>query len=180
MAVSAANSLAIAATVPKGWPASLSHAALSVRSRAASIAVAMSASIHCTIWCWPIGTPKDLRSRAYATASSHAPAAIPTAWAAIPMRPPSSAPMAILKPMPSPASRFPTGTRQSSKTNSAVSEARRPSLSSTRGTPNPGVPFSIRRAEMPWCPVVRSVWQKTRAAAASRPFVTKSFRPLTT
>src|SRR5205814_59010 len=38
--------------------------------RAPSIAVVMSASIHWTIWCWPIGTPKDLRSRAYSSAFS--------------------------------------------------------------------------------------------------------------
>ena len=31
---------------------------------AASMAVAMSASIHCTIWCWPMGTPNALRSLA--------------------------------------------------------------------------------------------------------------------
>jgi len=86
MAVSAAKSLAIAAAVVYGLPASFSVAARSVRSRAPSMAVAMSASIHWTIWCWPIGTPNDFRSRAYASAFSYAPVAIPTAWAAIPIR----------------------------------------------------------------------------------------------
>ena len=62
MAVSEAKSLAIAAAVPYGLPRSFRTAARQVSSRAASTAVAMSASIHWIIWCWPIGTPKDRRS----------------------------------------------------------------------------------------------------------------------
>jgi len=64
MAVSDANSFAMAAAVPYGFPASFSAAARRVRSRAPSMAVTMSASIHWTIWCRPIGTPNDFRSRA--------------------------------------------------------------------------------------------------------------------
>ena len=64
MAVSDAQSLAMAAAAPKTAPVSLSQAARHVSIRAASMDVAMSASIHCTIWCWPMGWPKLFRSRA--------------------------------------------------------------------------------------------------------------------
>ena len=57
--------------------------------------------------------------------------------------------MAILKPMPSAPSRQAAGTRQSVKTNSAVSEARRPSLSSVLPTWKPGCPSRTRNAEIP-------------------------------
>src|SRR5881409_230412 len=67
IAVSAAKSLAIAASFVYGWPASLRLAAFSVMSRAPSMAVAMSASIQPTIWCSPISTPNALRSHAYLT-----------------------------------------------------------------------------------------------------------------
>jgi len=55
-----------------------------------------------------------------------------------------------------------------------------PSLSSVLATVKPRVPFSMTKAEMPRCPLARSVWQKTRAKAASRPVVMKRLRPLTT
>ena len=55
-----------------------------------------------------------------------------------------------------------------------------PSLSSVLTTVKPGVPFSIRKALMPRCPAARSVCAKTRAAEASRPLVTKIFRPSST
>ena len=141
------------------------------------MATAMSASIHWIIWCSPIGTPKAFRSRAYATERAYAPAAIPSAWAAIPTRPPSIADRAILNPWPSSPRRFAAGTRQPSKTSSAVSDARIPSLSSVLVTVNPGVPFSTTKAEMPRCPWARSVWQKTSANDASRPVVMKRLQP---
>ena len=105
---------------------------------------------------------------------------MPTAWAAMPMRPPSSAAMAILKPSPSAPRRFAAETRHPSNTNSAVSEARSPSLSSTLGTRNPGVPFSMRNAEIPRCAFAASVWTKTRATVDSRPLVTNTLRPSST
>ncbi len=105
---------------------------------------------------------------------------MPSAWAAMPIRPPSMATIATLKPSPSAPRRFATGTRQSSKTNSAVSEARMPSLSSVFPTWKPGVPFSTRKALMPRLFLVRSVWAKVSAACASRPLVTKTFRPAMT
>jgi len=98
----------------------------------------------------------------------------------MPIRPPSSAAIAILNPRPSSPSRFAAGTRQSSNTSSAVSEARMPSLSSVFETVKPGVPFSTMKAEMPRCRFSRSVWQNTSANCASRPLVMKSFVPLTT
>ena len=55
-----------------------------------------------------------------------------------------------------------------------------PSLSSVLTTVKPGVPFSTRKALIPWWPLARSVWAKTSAAAASRPLVTKILRPLRT
>src|SRR6266851_5188249 len=102
---------------------------------------------------------------------------MPTAWAPMPMRPPSMVVMAILNPSPSSPSRLDAGTRQPSNRNSAVSDARMPSFSSVLTTVKPGVPFSTRKALMPRGPFVRSVWAKTRAAYASRPLLTKIFRP---
>src|SRR5439155_1722555 len=84
---------------------------------------------------------------------------------------------AILNPWPSSPRRFAAGTRQPSKTSSAVSDARIPSLSSVLVTVNPGVPFSTTKAEMPRCPWARSVWQKTSANDASRPVVMKRLQP---
>ena len=52
-----------------------------------------------------------------------------------------------------------------------------PSLSSVLTTVKPGVPFSTRKALIPRGPFARSVWVKTRVAAASRPVETKIFRP---
>jgi len=69
---------------------------------------------------------------------------MPTAWVAMPMRPPSMAVSAMRKPWPSSPMRLATGTRHSSNTSSAVSEARMPSLSSVFDTLKPGVPFSTR------------------------------------
>ena len=55
--------------------------------------------------------------------------AMPRAWAAMPIRPPSRVAMAILKPSPSLPSRFSLGTFTSLKINSAVEEERIPILS---------------------------------------------------
>ncbi len=59
---------------------------------------------------------------------------MPTAWLAMPMRPPSSPDSAIFSPMPSSPSRFSAGTRQFSKLICAVSLACWPILSSSRAT----------------------------------------------
>ena len=57
-AISLAKSLAIAASFRQGRPASFRLAACQMSWRAASICVAMSASLNCTAWCSKIGWPK--------------------------------------------------------------------------------------------------------------------------
>ena len=86
---SEANSLACAATSPKSRPWSLSHAARQTSPRAASISVAMSATMKATPWNVPIGRPNCSRVWAYGIDASSAPCAMPTASAPIEMRPPS-------------------------------------------------------------------------------------------
>ena len=61
----------------------------------------MSASIAEIIWNSPIARPNCFRSRAYFVATSSAPWAIPTAWAAIPGRERSNVCIAIANPSPS-------------------------------------------------------------------------------
>src|SRR5207249_5299145 len=56
--------------------------------------------------------------------------------------PPSRISIAFTNPMPSSPKRFSSGTRQSSKTTLAVSDARRPSLFSFFDGANPFMPFS--------------------------------------
>ena len=55
-------------------------------------------------------------------------------------------------PRPSRPSRFDTGTRQSSKINSAIGDVRSPILSSGRLTVIPGVSRSMMKAVMPITP----------------------------
>ena len=81
--------------------------------------------------------PNCLRSRAYAVATSRAPCAIPTAWAAIPGRLRSSVRIAMSNPSPSAPRRFAAGTRTLSKASSAVGLPRRPILCSIRVTAKP-------------------------------------------
>ena len=65
IAMSVANSLALAASMLYGRPASRRRAACSVSARAAEICVAMSASMKPTPWKSTIGWPNWSRSRAY-------------------------------------------------------------------------------------------------------------------
>ena len=65
------------------------------------------------------------------------------------MRPPSRVFMACLKPTPSSPSRLASGTRTSSRINSDVSLARRPSLFSCLPARKPFMPFSSTKALMP-------------------------------
>ena len=74
---------------------------------------------------------------------------MPTACAAIPMRPPSSVAIAILKPSPSSPSRSATGTFTSVRKISTVPEALTPSLTWWRERSKPGAAASTRKAEMP-------------------------------
>jgi hypothetical protein len=78
-----------------------------------------------------------------------------------------------------------TGTRQSSKTSVAVSDARMPSLFSTFVTYMPGVPASTTNALMPARPADRSTVAQTTTkpsdfSAAMRPLVQKILVPLIT
>ena len=100
LAVSEANSLAIADSRVWLCPRDFSHAARQVKSRAASISVSMSASMKPTAWWSMIRLPKVLRSPAYSAAASKAARAMPSACAAMPMRPQSSVLIATLKPLP--------------------------------------------------------------------------------
>src|SRR6266508_4604011 len=76
---SLASSLAMPASTSLRWPASLSRAALTIRAWAASILVAISASLNATAWCCASGLPKVTRCWAYAIASSNARIEIPQA-----------------------------------------------------------------------------------------------------
>jgi hypothetical protein len=51
-------------------PLRASHAARQMSSRAASISVAMFASLNAMAWCWMIGLPNALRSLAYSSENS--------------------------------------------------------------------------------------------------------------
>ena len=96
-------------------PRSARAAALYTISRAASIFIAMSASMNCTPWKSLTGLPNCLRSLVYPIAASSAPWAMPTACAPIVGRVWSRLASAVLKPVPgSPMMRSP-GIRQSSK-----------------------------------------------------------------
>ena len=69
----------------------------------------MSAIFACVIWNEPIGWPNALRSFTNWIVASYAARERPTACDAMPMRPASSTPIAILKPSPSSPMRFSTG-----------------------------------------------------------------------
>mmetsp|Transcript_1151 Transcript_1151/g.3226 ORF Transcript_1151/g.3226 Transcript_1151/m.3226 type:complete len:239 (+) Transcript_1151:88-804(+) len=127
-----------------------------------------------------MGLPNAWRSAAYVAATSSAACAMPSACAAMPMRPPSSVCMAILKPSPGSPSIAALGTAQSSKMRFAVDDPRIPSLSSGAPTEKPGASRSTRNAEMPLCFRDLSVVAKTTAASASRALVIQALVPFKT
>mmetsp|Transcript_17854 Transcript_17854/g.54891 ORF Transcript_17854/g.54891 Transcript_17854/m.54891 type:complete len:405 (+) Transcript_17854:129-1343(+) len=135
---SAAKTLAMDANIVLDAPVSMMAADLCTSKRAASMPVAMSASMKLSAWCSAMGLPMVLRSLAYASASSVARRATPTAPAATGGRVLSKAPMAILKPAPSWPSTFSAGTTTSSKKSGRVSEQRWPMLMSLSPTVMPG------------------------------------------
>ena len=98
----------------------------------------------------------------------------------MPIRPPSSVCMAILKPLPSLPSRFSLGTTQSSKIRSQVELPRIPIFFSCLPVEKPGKSFSTMKAEMPWLPLVLSVMAKTTKVEATLPLVMKHLEPLST
>ena len=77
---------------------------------------------------------------------------MPTACAAIPMRPPVSAVIAWVKPAPSPPSSALPGTRTPSKARSQVLLVWMPSFSVTFSTRTPSSALSMRNALMPLAP----------------------------
>ena len=89
-----------AATSPKSRPWSLSQAARQTSARAASISVAMSATMNATPWNVPIGRPNCSRVCAYGIDGvERAPGRCPTASAPIEIRPPSRILRNVLKPL---------------------------------------------------------------------------------
>src|SRR3972149_4907498 len=105
----AANSFAMLASFVCLRPWSVRRAARSARSLAASMSVAMSAIIQRIAWRSAIGRPNCTRVRAYSTAASREACAIPTACAAMLIRPQSKVSIAIRKPSPRRPSMFPAG-----------------------------------------------------------------------
>ncbi len=75
-------------------------------------------------------------------------------------------------------SRFSFGTRQSVNRIVAVSDARIPSLCSSRSTAIPGVPFSTTKDLIAARPSERSSEAHTTTASQRPPAVTKIFSPL--
>src|SRR6187397_399509 len=102
---------------------------------------------------------------------------MPTAWAAIPMRPPSSVAIATTKPLRSSWSIRSPSTRALSRRRSAVEDECSPSFSSSRVTSTCSA--SSRKAETPRAPSVSgSVRAKRRNVEAWLPFVHHCFVPL--
>ena len=75
-------------------------------------------------------------------------------------------------------SRFALGTRQSVNRIVAVSDARMPSLCSSRSTTMPGVPFSTTKDLIAARPLLLSTDAQTTTASQRPPAVTKIFSPL--
>ena len=134
IAASDAESLAMAASFVNFTPKSFIRAAFQVSRRAAWRRVAMSEIKNWIAWSLAIGAPNCSRSDANFLEASNAQRAIPSAWEAIPIRPPSRVESAILRPWPSLPSRQSSGTNTSSKKSCAVEEAQIPSLSSSFAT----------------------------------------------
>src|SRR5215472_78913 len=121
--------------------------------------------------------PKARRCLAYLMDSSNAPCANPTACAAMPIRPPSSALKAIFNPCPSLPTRADTGTTQSFNVISTDGDDLCPILSSCRPTLHPGNPGSTKNALIPLPLAAGSVLANTRYTPAADPFVTQVFVP---
>src|SRR3989442_3367531 len=133
-------------------PASLRAAARCASARAASMRVAMSASLNCTAWKSSIGLPNCLRSAQYLSECSSALRAIATPCAPMPSRPASSPSIAYTNPMPSSPSMWAAGKRRSFNSIPAVFDARRPILSSGLAALYPLVSVGTMNVEMPLAP----------------------------
>src|SRR2546421_237095 len=111
----------------------------------------MSASLCWIAWNSAIGRPNACRSFAYSRATSYAACAMPTACAAIAIRPPSSVAIATWKPFPSSCSNRSPSTSASTEIEFVVDELR-PSFSSRPVTRTCSA--SRTNAEMPRAPGV--------------------------
>src|SRR6266436_948115 len=103
---------------------------------------------------------------------------MPTASAAMEMRPPSRMRSASTKPSPFLPHSCEAGTRQSVRIILLVGEQRIPSLFSFLPGRKPGVPFSTKNAEIPCDDAARSVTAITTHTSATCPFVVKVLLPL--
>src|SRR6266550_872082 len=183
IAVSDANSLAMLAYSVTSSPASLRAAARCASARAASIRVAISASLNCTAWKSSIALPNCRRSAQYLSDSSSALRAIPTPWAPIPSRPASSPSIAYTNPMPSSPSMWPRGTRRSVNAIPAVFDALRPILSSGFAALYPTESVGTMKVEIPFAPRRRSgssVRTMIIMRSAVPEFVAHALAPLST
>ena len=102
---------------------------------------------------------------------------MPTACAAMPIRPPSSVFMATLKPPPSSPRRFSRGTRRSVKASCAEWAPRMPIFSSTRTTSQPGHAVSTMKAARLLLPRLGLSEARTIASCASGALVMKFLVP---
>src|ERR1700693_340308 len=105
---------------------------------------------------------------------------MPTASAAIEIRPPSRTRSASTNPSPCLPHSCDDGTRQSVRIISLVGEQRMPSLFSFLPERNPAVPFSTRNAEIPCEDAARSVTAITTHTSATWPLVVNVLLPLIT
>eukprot|EP00754_Rhynchopus_humris_P034068 Rhum_TRINITY_DN15502_c7_g1::Rhum_TRINITY_DN15502_c7_g1_i1::g.161062::m.161062 len=137
--------------------------------------ISMSASMNATAWCSAMGLPKVSRCFEYATASSYALRARPTAPIATGGRVLSKAFMAILKPCPGAPSRFSCGITTLSKLTARVSLQRCPMLISLRPTVRPSVFASTTKPTKPSSDLASRKYQ-----SATPPFVIHILLPFTT
>ena len=93
---------------------------------------------------------------------------MPSACAAMPMRPPSSARIAILNPSPSAPSRASSPTAQSVRNTCALGAPRMPSLSSGGPILSPGASVGTTKAVMPRLPFAGSVVANTIISVGDR------------
>ncbi len=105
---------------------------------------------------------------------------IPTAQAAVDVRPDSSDVWAILKPSPGLPSRRSSATCTPSKKSAAVLEAWRPSLSGIACRSSPGASPSTTKAAIPLARFAASVWAKTTMVSAWQPLEIQNLLPEST
>ena len=105
---------------------------------------------------------------------------MPSACAAMPIRPPSSVAIATLNPFRSSWSRFSRGTFRSSNSNSDVDEQVMPIFSSILPTLNPGVAVSTMNAHTPRCRSSGATFAYVTQISAWGPLVIHIFVPFST